>query len=119
MARGLADAVISDRHSYRPPWRPSSWGSGVRVRRGLGREQRVHEHVLPLPSDLLPASQQSLFSEARNAEFLFSRKKAHCILVTKKNRPGLYAQLKNLPWRQIPAGTWQRDRATAATSTAR
>ena len=31
-------------------------------------------------------------------------KKAHYILVVKKNQPGLYAQLKNLPWRNIPAG---------------
>ena len=28
----------------------------------------------------------------------------------KKNQPGLYAQVKNLPWRQIPAGARQRDR---------
>ncbi len=28
----------------------------------------------------------------------------------KKNQPGLYAQLKNLPWRQIPAAAIQRDR---------
>jgi hypothetical protein len=28
----------------------------------------------------------------------------------KKNQPGLYAQLKNLPWRQIPAGARQRGR---------
>ena len=42
--------------------------------------------------------------------FLVTRKKAHYILVVKKNQPGLYAQLKNLPWRHIPAGHKQRDR---------
>src|SRR5580704_14354017 len=30
--------------------------------------------------------------------------------VVKKNQPGLYAQLKNLPWRNIPAAHRQRDR---------
>jgi hypothetical protein len=28
----------------------------------------------------------------------------------KKNQPGLYAQVKNLPWRHIPAATRQRGR---------
>ena len=28
----------------------------------------------------------------------------------KKNQPGLHAQLRNLPWRHIPAGHRQRDR---------
>jgi predicted transposase YbfD/YdcC len=29
----------------------------------------------------------------------------------KKNQPGLYAQLKRLPWRQVPAGYRQHDRS--------
>ena len=37
-------------------------------------------------------------------------KKAHYILVVKKNQPGLYAQVKNLPWRNIPPVAPQRDR---------
>lgn len=28
----------------------------------------------------------------------------------KKNQPGRYAQLKRLPWRQVPAGARQHDR---------
>jgi hypothetical protein len=35
---------------------------------------------------------------------------AHYILVVKKNQPGLYAQVKNLPWRQVPPGARQHDR---------
>ena len=35
---------------------------------------------------------------------------AHYILVVKKNQPTLHAQLKNLPWRQIPAAARQHDR---------
>jgi hypothetical protein len=30
--------------------------------------------------------------------------------LVKKNQPGLYAQLKRLPWRQVPAGARQHDR---------
>jgi predicted transposase YbfD/YdcC len=52
----------------------------------------------------------ALHTQREHAEFLVAGKDAHYILVVKKNRPGLYAQLKNLPWRQIPAAATQRDR---------
>jgi Transposase DDE domain len=39
-----------------------------------------------------------------------TQKKAHYILVVKKNQPGLYAQVKNLPWRHVPAAARQRNR---------
>jgi hypothetical protein len=42
--------------------------------------------------------------------FLVAQKKAHYILVVKKNQPGLYAQVKNLPWRHIPVAARQHDR---------
>jgi hypothetical protein len=31
-------------------------------------------------------------------------------MVVKKNQPTLHAQLKDLPWRRIPAGARQHDR---------
>ena len=52
----------------------------------------------------------ALHTQREHAEFLVNDKKAHYILVVKKNQPGLYAQLKNLPWRSIPAAHRQRDR---------
>ena len=47
---------------------------------------------------------------AGHAEFLVTGKSAHYIFIVKKNQPGLYAQLKRLPWRQVPAGARQHDR---------
>jgi hypothetical protein len=52
----------------------------------------------------------ALHTQREHAEFLVSSKKACYILVVKKNQPSLYAQLKNLPWRNIPAGDRQTDR---------
>jgi hypothetical protein len=37
-------------------------------------------------------------------------KRAHYILVVKKNQPGLYAQVKNLPWRHVPVASRQHNR---------
>jgi predicted transposase YbfD/YdcC len=52
----------------------------------------------------------ALHTQREHAEFLVSDKKAHYILIVKKNQPGLHAQLRNLPWRQVPASHQQRDR---------
>jgi predicted transposase YbfD/YdcC len=52
----------------------------------------------------------AMHTQHGHAEFLIKDKKAHYILVVKRNQPSLYAQVKNLPWRNIPAGARQRDR---------
>jgi predicted transposase YbfD/YdcC len=52
----------------------------------------------------------ALHTQREHAKFLVSQKKAHYILVVKGNQPGLHAQLRNLPWRDIPAGDRQHDR---------
>jgi predicted transposase YbfD/YdcC len=52
----------------------------------------------------------AMHTQREHARFLVSGKKAHYILVVKKNQPSLYAQVKNLPWRAIPAGDRQRSR---------
>ena len=52
----------------------------------------------------------ALHTQREHAKFLVSDKQAHYILVAKKNQPSLYAQVKNLPWRNIPAGDRQRGR---------
>jgi len=52
----------------------------------------------------------ALHTQRDHAEFLVTRKKAGYILIVKKNQPSLYAQVKNLPWRAIPAGDRQHTR---------
>jgi predicted transposase YbfD/YdcC len=52
----------------------------------------------------------ALHTQRGHAEFLVAQKNAHYIFIVKKNQPGLYAQLKRLPWRQVPAGDRQHDR---------
>ena len=52
----------------------------------------------------------AMHTQRDHAEFLVTQKKAHYILVIKKNQPGLYAQVKNLPWRHVPAAARQRNR---------
>jgi predicted transposase YbfD/YdcC len=64
------------------------------------------------PLDLAGAviTADALHTQREHAEFLVTGKKAHYILVVKKNQPGLHAQLRNLPWRNIPVIDSQRDR---------
>lgn len=52
----------------------------------------------------------ALHTQRDHAEFLVTSKHAQYILVVKRNQPSLYAQVKNLPWRNIPAGDRQHDR---------
>jgi predicted transposase YbfD/YdcC len=52
----------------------------------------------------------AMHTQREHAEFVVTTKNAHYILVVKKNQPGLYAQIKNLPWRQVPAGHAQHER---------
>jgi predicted transposase YbfD/YdcC len=52
----------------------------------------------------------AMHTQRDHAVFLVAQKKAHYILVVKKNQPGLYAQVKNLPWRHIPVAARQHDR---------
>ena len=64
------------------------------------------------PLDLTGAviTADALHTQREHAEFLVTGKKAHYILVVKKNQPGLHAQLRNLPWRNIPVIDSQRGR---------
>ena len=49
-------------------------------------------------------------TQREHAQFLVTQKKAHYILVVKKNQPGLYAQVRNLPWRHVPVAARQHGR---------
>jgi predicted transposase YbfD/YdcC len=51
----------------------------------------------------------ALHTVRANLNWLVNEKKAHYIAVVKRNQPLLYAQVKALPWRQVPAGSPARD----------
>jgi hypothetical protein len=60
------------------------------------------------------ATADALHAQREHAQFLVTEKNAHYILTIKNNQPSLHAQLKSLPWRQVPAGFHARNKATAA-----
>jgi len=64
------------------------------------------------PLDLAGAvvTADALHAQREHAQFLVTEKHAHYILTVKNNQPSLHAQLKNLPWRQVPAGFDARER---------
>jgi predicted transposase YbfD/YdcC len=51
----------------------------------------------------------ALHTVRANLNWLAGDKKAHYIAVVKRNQPLLYARVKALPWRQVPAGCSTRD----------
>jgi predicted transposase YbfD/YdcC len=64
------------------------------------------------PLDLTGAviTADAMHTQREHARFLAEDKNAHYILIVKDNQPTLHAQLKNLPWRQIPTGHTQSGR---------
>ncbi|MEU9047778.1 MULTISPECIES: ISAs1 family transposase [unclassified Kitasatospora] len=52
----------------------------------------------------------ALHTQRAHARFLVERKKkkAHYLLVVKANQPGLFQQLRSLPWTQVTARHYQR-----------
>jgi predicted transposase YbfD/YdcC len=88
--------------------------SAVLARAAVGGKSNEITAFAPLlePLDLAGAviTADAMHTQREHARFLVSDKKAHYILVVKKNQPSLYAQVKNLPWRHIPAGDRQRSR---------
>jgi len=58
------------------------------------------------PLDLAGAviTADAMHAQREHAQFLVTEKSAHYILAVKNNQPSLFAQLKSLPWRQVPAG---------------
>ena len=51
----------------------------------------------------------ALHTVRANLNWLVKDKKAHYIAVVKRNQPLLHAQVRALPWRQVPAGSSARD----------
>ena len=70
-----------------------------------------HFTALLQPLDLAGAvvTFDALHTVRANLDWLTAEKKAHYIAVIKRNQPLLYARVKALPWRQVPAGSLTRD----------
>ena len=52
----------------------------------------------------------ALHTVRANLHWLVTDKKAHYIAIVKRNQLLLHAQIRALPWRQVPAGSTARDR---------
>jgi predicted transposase YbfD/YdcC len=71
-----------------------------------------HFTALLGPVDLAGAvvTFDALHTVRANLDWLVTDKKAHYIAVVKGNQPLLHAQVRALPWRQVPAGSATRER---------
>jgi predicted transposase YbfD/YdcC len=78
---------------------------------GVKHNETSHFTELLEPLDLAGAvvTSDALHTVRANLNWLVNDKKAHYIAVVKRNQPLLYAQVKALPWRQVPAGSTARD----------
>jgi predicted transposase YbfD/YdcC len=67
----------------------------------------------PLLADLdldgVVVTADAMHTQREHAEFLVTDKHADYLLVVKDNQPTLAAQLRHLPWREIPVGNRTRD----------
>jgi predicted transposase YbfD/YdcC len=70
-----------------------------------------HFTELLQPLDLAGAvvTFDALHTVRANLDWLAREKQAHYIAVVKNNQPLLYARVKALPWREVPAGSLTRD----------
>jgi predicted transposase YbfD/YdcC len=70
-----------------------------------------HFTALLGPVDLAGAvvTFDALHTVRANLDWLTREKKAHYIAVVKRNQPLLHAQVRALPWRQVPAGSVTRE----------
>ena len=73
---------------------------------GVKHNETSHFTELLEPLDLAGAvvTFDALHTVRANLDWLVKDKEAHYIAVVKKNQPLLHAQVKALPWRQVPAG---------------
>jgi len=64
----------------------------------------------PVDLDGAVVTFDALHTVRANLGWLVTDKKAHYIAVVKRNQPLLHAQVRALPWRQVPAGSVTRER---------
>src|SRR5215472_2292623 len=79
---------------------------------GVKHNETSHFTELLEPLDLAGAvvTFDALHTVRANLDWLVTDKNAHYIAIVKGNQPLLYAQVRALPWRQVPAGGPVRDR---------
>jgi predicted transposase YbfD/YdcC len=79
---------------------------------GVKHNETSHFTELLEPLDLAGAvvTSDALHTVRANLNWLVKDKKAHYIAIVKRNQPLLHAQIKALPWRQVPGGGSARAR---------
>jgi predicted transposase YbfD/YdcC len=123
LARGRLRAVAVDGKTCRGARRAD--GTRVHLLGAAGHGGRLLDHVevdvkhnetghfteLLEPLDLAGAvvTADALHTVRANLDWLVSEKNAHYIAVVKRNQPLLHAQVRALPWRQVPAGGCTRE----------
>ena len=78
---------------------------------GVKHNETSHftELLGPLDLDGAVVTSDALHTVRANLNWLVKDKKAHFIAIVKRNQPLLHAQVRALPWRQVPAGSITRD----------
>jgi predicted transposase YbfD/YdcC len=79
---------------------------------GVKHNETSHFTELLKPLDLVGAvvTFDALHTVRANLTWLVTDKKAHYIAIVKRNQPLLHAQVRALPWRQVPGGGCARER---------
>jgi predicted transposase YbfD/YdcC len=67
------------------------------------------ELLEPMDLDGAVVTSDALHTVRANLDWLVKDKQAHYIAVVKRNQPLLHAQVRTLPWRQVPAGGTTRE----------
>ena len=67
------------------------------------------ELLEPVDLDGAVVTTDALHTVRANLDWLVTDKKAHYIAIVKRNQPLLHAQVRALPWRQVPAGAPARE----------
>ena len=86
---------------------------------GVKHNETSHftELLGPLDLDGAVVTSDALHTVRANLDWLVKDKKAHFIAIVKRNQPLLHAQVRALPWRQVPAGGITRDTGHGRTET--
>lgn len=77
---------------------------------GVKHNETSHFAELLEPVDLAGAvvTTDALHTVRANLDWLVTGKNAHYLAIVKRNQPRLHAQVRALPWRQVPAGASSR-----------
>ena len=86
---------------------------------GVKHNETSHFTELLEPLDLAGAvvTFDALHTVRANLDWLVTGKNAHYIAIVKGNQPLLHAQVRALPWRQVPAASVTRERGHGRTGT--